>query len=215
MKIQEDCFEINEIDNLIDNLEMVAHSLESPIRFKWKWGIIALHQALYGALISVLQGTDSRQTVIDRQQNSGKAVMLHVQGVQLEIIASVFGKNEETIKDWICNPRLIDINEALNRVKETKYLPPYGERKPLKTSKEENDAIEKLTSEFRNGFEHFRPQHWLVFTDGMPPLFSHVLRVIQFLIFESNCVITSAEQEKMLKTALTNIERLLNSQNNS
>ena len=77
---------------LIDNVEMVAHFLESPISYKWKWATIALHQALYSALICTLQGSDARQTVVDRQKDSGKAVMLHVNRVPLDVIASSSAK---------------------------------------------------------------------------------------------------------------------------
>lgn len=88
MNKPEDYFEIDETENLIDNLEMVTHFLEASIPYKWKWALIALYQALYGALISTLQGTDPRQTVVDRQKDSGKAVMLHVNRVPIDIIAS-------------------------------------------------------------------------------------------------------------------------------
>lgn len=64
MSEQEDHFEIDEVDNLIDNVEMVGHFLEIPIPYEWKWVIIALHQALYGVLISVLKGTDAPSVTI-------------------------------------------------------------------------------------------------------------------------------------------------------
>jgi len=210
MSTQEDRFEINEIDNLVDNVEMVAHFLETSIHYKWKWVAIALHQALYGALISALQGSDPRQTVVDRQKVSGKAVMLHVHKVPIDVIASSFGKNEETIRDWISNPYLISLDEALRRVKQKECLPSLVNVQPLVTTAEENDAIRKLTKEFRNEFEHFAPKGWVVFTSGMPAIVSSVLRVIRFLEFESNCVTMSFEQEQRLKTALAKIEHLLN-----
>jgi hypothetical protein len=209
MNIEEDHFEINEIDNLIDNLEMVSHFLESSIPYKWKWAAIALHQALYGALISVLQGTDPRQTVVDRQKDSGKAVMLHVHKIPIDVIASSFGKSEETVRDWITNPYLISLDEALRRVKKTEHLPSLNNAQPLTTTPEEDDAIHKLTKEFRNEFEHFSPKAWLVFTSGIPSIFSSVLRVIHFLEFESNCVTMSIEQEQRLKKAFEQIEEIL------
>ena len=40
---------LDELENAIDNLEMVPHFLEEiNSTMKWKWTIIALHQALYG-----------------------------------------------------------------------------------------------------------------------------------------------------------------------
>jgi hypothetical protein len=209
MSTQEDYFEIDEIDNLIDNLEMIAHFLEVSIPYKWKWATIALHQALYGALISTLQGSDPRQTVVDRQKDSGKAVMLHVNRIPIAVIAASFGKGEETIRDWISNPYLISLDEALRRVKRKDCLPSLVNAQPLMTTAEEDDAIRRLTKEFRNDFEHFAPKGWVVFTSIFSPLASSVLRVIRFLEFESNCVNMSPEKEQRVKNALAKIEQLI------
>jgi hypothetical protein len=210
MSTPDEHFEIDEIDNLIDNTEMVSLFLETPLPYKWKWVTITLHQVLYGALISVLQGTDSRQTVFDRQKDSGKALLLHVNRVPIDVIASSFGKSEETIRDWLSNPCLISLDEALRRVKRKECLPPLNNSQPLVTTAEEDDAIRKVTKVFRNEFEHFAPKGWIVFTSKMPDNVHNLLRVIRFLVFESNCVTMSLEQEQRLKNAIDNIERLLN-----
>ncbi len=207
---QEDFFEIDEIENIIDNLEMVAYFLDPPITYKWKWVTIALHQALYGALISALQGTDPRQTVIDRRKDAGKAVMLHVNKIPIDLIAASFGEDEEKIRDWISNPYLISLKEALQRVKRIDCLPSQINSQPLVTTTVEDNAIRMLTKEFRNPFEHFAPKGWVVLTSIMPPIVSNVLRVIRFLEFESNCVNLSAEHEQHMKAALVKIEHLLN-----
>ena len=52
-----DFLSLSEIENAIDNLEMVAYFLENiSSEIKWKWAIIALHQALYGFAISSSSG---------------------------------------------------------------------------------------------------------------------------------------------------------------
>lgn len=206
----EEHFEIDEVENLIDNLEMVTHFLETQLPYKWKWAITALHQALYGALIIALQGTDARQTVVDRQKDSGKAIMLHVNRVPTDIIAASFGKDEETIREWLANPFLISLDEALRRVKRKDCLPSLANVQPLVTTPEEDDAIRVLTKEFRNEFEHFAPKGWTVFTSIFPPVAANVLRVVQFLVFESNCVNMSLEQEQRMKVALAKVKSLLN-----
>ena len=201
---------LTKLRNLIDNLEMVAHFLKAPIPYKWKWAVIALHQALYGALIASLQGTDARQTVVDRQKDSGKAIMLHVNRVPIDIIASSFGKDEEKIREWLTNPYLINLDEALRRVRRKDCLPALVNARPLVTTPEEDDAIRVLTKGFRNEFEHFAPKGWIVFTSLFPPIAGNVLRVIHFLVFESNCVNMSVEQEQRTNVALAKVERLLN-----
>ncbi len=209
MNAEEEHFKIDEVENLIDNLEMVAHFLEAPIPYKWKWAVIALHQALYGALITTLRGTDARQTVVDRQKDSGKAIILHVNRVPIDIIASSFGKDEETIREWLTNPFLISLDEALRRVKRKDCLPALVNARPLVTTPEEDDAIRVLTKEFRNEFEHFAPKGWVVFTSIFPPIAEIVLRVIHFLVFESNCVNLSVEKEQRVRVALARVKRLL------
>jgi hypothetical protein len=143
--------------------------------------------------------------------HTGKAIMLHVNRVPIEIIASSFGKDEETIREWLTNPHLISLDEALRRVKRKDCLPSLSNVQPLVTTPEEDDAIHVLTKEFRNEFEHFTPKGWTVFTSIFPPIARNVLRVIQFLVFESNCVNMSAEQEKRAKVALVKVEHHLNS----
>lgn len=51
---------LDEVENAIDNLESCAVFLErfvEPIR--WKWAVIALHQAIYGFAVAAIQGSDS------------------------------------------------------------------------------------------------------------------------------------------------------------
>jgi hypothetical protein len=209
MNIQNEFFEINEFDNLIDNLEMAVHFIEVPLPYKWKWVIIAMHQALYGALITTLQSTDHRQTVIDRTGNKGQAITLHIDGVPIPAIAAQLKKSEDQIVEWITNPYLISLDEALRRVKEQKYLPSFDNAMALVTTKEEDEAIKRLTDEFRNKFEHFTPTGWIIYTSIMPPIVRHSIRVISFLQFESNCVHHSEEREKRIKAALARIDKLL------
>ena len=209
MNSEDEHFEIDEVENLIDNLEMVAHFIQASFPYKWKWVVIALYQALYGALIITLRGTDARQTVIDRQKDSGKAVMLHVNRIPIDKIASSFGKDEETIREWLTNPFLISLDQALRRVKRKDSLPSLDNVRPLVTTLEEDDAIRVLTKEFRNQFEHFAPKDWTIFTSVFPPIARNVLRIIHFLVFESNCANISVKQEQRARVALAMLQLLL------
>ena len=48
---------LSQLENAIDNLEMAAYFLENiESEIKWKWSVIALHQALYGFAISASSG---------------------------------------------------------------------------------------------------------------------------------------------------------------
>lgn len=52
--------ELDELENAIDNLEMASYFLEQiKSEKKWKWAIIATHQALYGFAICSIKGTST------------------------------------------------------------------------------------------------------------------------------------------------------------
>lgn len=208
--MDESFLELDERENAIDNLEMAAYFLENiHTNMKWKWEIIAIHQALYGFLICALQGTDARQTVYDRKKDSGKAILLHVYRVPHDVIAVTFGVSVDKVKEWLSQPYLISIHEALSRMKKRECLPSWSNVVPLVVSKEEEDSIERLTNEFRNEFEHFVPKAWLIDTLGMPNIIRHVVRVIHFVALESNCVTYSKEQENRTRIVLDKISELL------
>jgi hypothetical protein len=104
MLTTDDYFDLNEIDNAIDNLEMITHFLNSSFAFKWKWVCIALHQALYGFTIAALQGSDSRQTVYDMRKDSSKALVLHANKVPDSVIAACFRVPIEKVSDFMDHP---------------------------------------------------------------------------------------------------------------
>ena len=73
-KIERPYLRITERGNLLDNLERLGEFLErtDSNNLMWKWVIIAVHDALYGAAICACQGTDSDKVMQynrKRQQN--------------------------------------------------------------------------------------------------------------------------------------------------
>ena len=210
MSLDNEYIEFDEIENVIDNLTMVVHFLNSSFEFKWKWVCIVLHQSLYGLMIMALQGNDPRHTIYDKSNDSGKAIALHAEGVNDDVIASCFGVSKKKVSDWITNPWLISFNEALKRVQRKKYLPFPNNVKPLTLSKEEEISIEKLSKEFRNEFEHFSPKRWAINISGFPKMTRNLLRVILFIALESNCLTLSNVQEKELSETIEKINDFIN-----
>lgn len=162
---------LDELENAIDNLEMCARLLATiDSERRWKWGILTLHQALYGfAICAVGSHTDP-----------------------LSVLRNP--KNHES--------HLISVQEALKRCKDRKILGPSVT--PLTTTPDEDQALDRLIIEFRNGFEHFRPAAWSIETSGMPELFQHALRVICGIALDSGSVrYYSSDQEDRVRTALS------------
>jgi hypothetical protein len=187
---------LDELENAIDNLQMIPHFLEHfSTDLKWKWAIISLHQALYSFLVCGLKGTDAKQTVYDKTKDSVRAIILYSRNVPVSVIANAFGVSNNKVEQWLGEPYLISIQEALKRAKNQSYLT-LAISKPLVTSHEEDQALEKLINEFRNEFEHFTPKHWSIEVSGMPTLFIHILRVIKFLALESESIIYPDEKQQ-------------------
>lgn len=68
-------FRMDEVENAIDYLEMVAHFLTSITdEIKWKWAVIAIHQALYGFAVCATKGTDSRFSLRDPTNRESRLI---------------------------------------------------------------------------------------------------------------------------------------------
>ena len=69
---------LSELDNAINNLEMVSYFLENiAAETKWKWAVIALHQALYGFSITASSGfLQKRVTKPSKKYPEGKLISI-------------------------------------------------------------------------------------------------------------------------------------------
>lgn len=165
---------LDRLSNTINNLEMVTlflDELDDPIR--WKWAVIALHQALYGFAICATMPSDSSFSLKDPEDPSSQ---------------------------------LIPIWKALKRSEDPDWIP-RTDWAPLTISDEENYALEKIISEFRNGFAHFKPGGWSIEVSGMPSLFLHIMRIIDHLALRSNNILYINEELQ------TKVEQLINKTN--
>jgi hypothetical protein len=121
-------------------------------------------------------------------------------------VAAVQGTDANSVLQNPNDPRskLIPIWEAIRRAKDASYLWPGSV--PLQTSQDEDRAIDRVVSEFRNGFEHFAPVGWSIEVSGMPTLVGRVLRVIEGIAIETNSVRYYEEGE--LAAVVATIARL-------
>ena len=66
---------LDEVENAIDNLEACGLFLqEFPEPIRWKWAIIALHQALYGFAVAAIQGSDSTSVLKNPADHSSQLI---------------------------------------------------------------------------------------------------------------------------------------------
>jgi hypothetical protein len=94
-------------------------------------------------------------------------------------VAAVQGTDQGSVRKRPEDPesRLISIWEALKRAGDPANLWPGTT--PLMMSPAEEKALQRVVSEFRNGFEHFGAQSWSIEVAGLPALLAHVLAVVQ------------------------------------
>jgi hypothetical protein len=68
---------LDELSNAIDNLEMCRRflaSIRSEVR--WKWAILAWHQALYGFAICAVRGTDDLSVLRNPKNHASKLISI-------------------------------------------------------------------------------------------------------------------------------------------
>lgn len=149
----------------------------------WKWAVLALHNALQGAMVCHLSGTAQIGALKD---SSAKAWLeWHERDGRGEIKRSQTGIDEMGLpitritnqEDLPPTDRLADASELFKRL----YCPSARWEQAgaiLEVTKDEKDAFAKL-HDLRNDFSHFTPKGWSIELSGLPQIFLHVASVIE------------------------------------
>ena len=167
---------LDEIENAIDNLEMVDFFLER-IENEKKWKWIVISAHMALYGFAICAANNPPyQSVID------------------------YGENKQ-------EGRLISLKEALEKLKKPIHdKSPNDYYKLLELSSSQEDAIKKLSKEFRNHFEHFRPLHWSIVVSGFPKMILEIIEVIRFIAVDSHRVNTSIKDENRITNVIEKIE---------
>ncbi|MBI2845519.1 MAG: hypothetical protein HYX86_03125 [Chloroflexi bacterium] len=104
---------------------------------------------------------------------------------------------------------LIDIREAIRRCQDTNYMNQFTGSKVLKLSLTEKEGIEWLIQECRNNFAHFQPSSKGIHIPSIKTAAGYVLKVIQFLAFESGNVLLEVNEEAQARKAIETIRENL------
>lgn len=128
-------------------------------------------------------------------------------------VCAVKGTDDQSVltekkRKGVITFQLISIWEALKRANSPQYLWPGA--KPIQLTREEHEALEKLVSEFRNGFEHFQPAGWSIEVSGMPSLFRTALGLVRRLALDQGSVrYYSTDDRERVATSIAALETLL------
>jgi hypothetical protein len=155
----------DETEEAISALEMVA---EQSVRmqedtYRWKWVILAIHNALQGFMVLALRGGNGLRPL----RNDIAAAWLK---------AYREGKDppQEKLDSFLNLYKKIKSERMLFYVHSKKFLP----------KDRQESSIKKLNS-LRNDFIHFLPRMWVLEVGGLPQICLDCLDVIQFLGSES------------------------------
>ena len=128
-------------------------------------------------------------------------------------ICAVKGTDDQSVlkekkRKGVTELQLISIWEALKRADDPQYL--WPDAKPIQVTENESEALEKLVSEFRNGFEHFQPAGWSIEVSGMPSLFRTALGLVRRLALEQGSVrYYSTGDRERVAAGIAQLEKLL------
>lgn len=155
----------NEIEQFIGALEFAVELLPSTLTdtSRWKWEIVALHNALQGVFVCALGGADT----------AGVSFLSEKSGARIWRWLDVTSRTQPEVAPP--DERLAEILILFDRVKSSAYL-----QDPLRSS-EQIDADVKRLNNLRNDFIHFIPRSWSLELSGMPRIIGSVHSCIEHL----------------------------------
>ena len=181
----------DETEEAISALEMLADILQSLVanKYRWKWAIIATHNALQGFMVLALRQGNSLLTLKDNIAK--KWLSVYRDG----------GEYPEEKLDYFLN--------LYKKVKSDDMLC-YVQSKKFKATPSHDNCIKEI-NEIRNKFIHFIPKCLYLELAGLPEICICCLEIIEFLSWESgNIIFYEDEQQKRVMLALKKANEELN-----
>lgn len=158
---------LDEHEDVINALEHAANTAETLEKrpLDWKWVIIAVHNALQGALVCTMSGTHGTGALSDE---SMKAMWEWFE-------ASRTDPNAPYPKEW-----LAPLFKLYERAKKQRYMGEFGGQ-PLSTTEEQDNDVKRLNN-LRREFMHFTPKGWSIETAGLPRIVLNAILIIETLL---------------------------------
>jgi hypothetical protein len=163
--LPENWLRTNELEEFIGALEFAAEIIPSVANdpARWKWVIIALHNALQGVCVCALRGADtSGISVLDKDSGAAMWHWLNVDSREPEHPPPPKEKLAKTL-------------ELYKRTKKDEYLD-----NPLPSNAARDEDIRRLNS-LRNEFIHFVPKGLSIELSGMPRIVRSVCFCVEHM----------------------------------
>lgn len=203
LKSDENFIRFDEKSNTYDSLEKLFVFLgktKSDLNY-WKWVIFALHNALYGAMILSLQGSNpTRVILIDDTLKEKLKKQYNIQNLDVNNIQHVG-------KIWL-HGKLISFTESFNRIQKQKYMKMNVCSKTFQANDCHKKSIKWLNNKLRNPFAHFSPRGWSIAIDDIKNILNPCFEIIEFCLFKSNNVLFDEQEIKLFKDTTTKLKNI-------
>lgn len=158
------------VDEREDAINALEHAAETALTLKekplnWKWVVIALQNALQGALVCTMSGTAGVGAL------SNKSMKEMFEWFE----ASRTDPDAPYPDEW-----LADLMTLYKRAKRPEFMQEF-DGSPVRTTPEQDDDV-KLLNKLRTGFAHFTPRGWSIETAGLPRVVLNVTAIIETLM---------------------------------
>lgn len=180
----------NETEEAVSALEMMAEQSARVQNdpYRWKWVILAAHNALQGFMVLALRGSDGLLPLRDK-----------VAQAWLKAYREKRNPPQERLDSFPNLYKKIQSDRLLFYVHSKKFLPRGSQDR----------SVRKLNS-LRNDFIHFLPRLWLLELGGLPEICLDCLDVIEFLGWQSGNIFWHNEtHEERAQNALARAREVL------
>lgn len=180
----------NETEEAISALEMLAEMAQclANDRYRWKWTIISMHNALQAFMVIALRHSDGLLTLKDK---------IAAQWLKWYREGGEFPRQK------------LDNFQNLYKKVQGDGMLRYVNSKRFEAGPQHDRAVKKL-NELRNEFIHFVPKGWSLELTGLPEICLDCLEIIEFLGWESENVLWYEEcQQERATLALKDARNLL------
>jgi hypothetical protein len=181
----------DEHEEAVSALEMIAESSALVLKdsYRWKWVLIATHNALQGFMVLAL-----------RQGNGLKALKDHIAAKWLKAYREGGEYPIEQLDSFLNLYKKVKSDQMICFVHSQSF-----------SAKNSHDKSVKKLNSFRNEFIHFVPKGWSLELTGLPEICLDCLEVAEFLGWQSGNVPWYEERHKeraelALKKAVINLE---------
>ena len=186
----------DETEEAISALEMLSEITPFLVKdiYRWKWAIIATHNALQGFMVLALRHGNGLLALKDK--------------IAAEWLKAYREGGKRPVE------KLDNFLNLYKKVKSERMLC-YGHSKKFIAKPDHNWAVNKL-NELRNEFVHFVPKGWSLELIGLPEICLNCLEIIEFLGWESGNIIFHRENQqlramsslKIAKSVLSEIKKI-------